>query len=338
MATKQTKKKKKSPAKTTAVAKREPKKKDVALMPSKPKETAAPVQVLAPVTVRKLDDDIDLGDLGLVEMRFNKEEERILSEPFEIGEIRIRPDGVVYVPHPAYTRKLNKAFGRTGWQMVPASKPRSGDQTVVMPYKLYVHGKPIAFAFGEQEFFGEKNKGQSYGDAIESTMASGLRRCCKRIGIGLELWDHEFGEAFKAEHCVCVQVEVKNFRTGEMERKYWWRRRVATPFYNEVGKGSHRDKERAPAKTQEPVAHHANASGPIGDPKIQKLWMTIRKRGRTEQEVRDYLLSTFGYTSSRDITHANFDTIITAIEHPGPLPGVRSSVLDVERIPGEDDQ
>ncbi len=73
MSTKQTKKK--SPAKSTAVAKREPAKtKDVALMPSKHKETPAPVQVLAPVTVRKLDDDIDLGDLGLVEMRFTEEE------------------------------------------------------------------------------------------------------------------------------------------------------------------------------------------------------------------------------------------------------------------------
>lgn len=323
--------KKKTVKKTTAIAKREPKKR-VALMPSKTKaDVPSPVQVLAPVTVRRLDDDIDLGDLGLVELTFTAQEEAILSEPFLLDEIRIRPDGVVYVPHPAYTRKFNRAFGRTGWQLVPASKPRLGDGAVVVPYKLHIHGKPVAFAYGEQEFFGDKNKGQSFGDAIESTQASGLRRCAKRLGIGLELWDQEFGEAFKHEHCVCVEVEVKY--KGETESKWWWRRRVASAFWNEIGKGSHRGKDREPARPQEPVAHFTNASGPIGEPKIQKFWTTARKRGRTEQEIRGYLKSTYNLDSTRQITHAQFDTIMAAIEHPGPLPGTASVV---EREIGEE--
>ena len=319
--------------KTTALAKREPKKQaDVSLMPAKAKESVAVATVLPP-TVRKLDDDIDLGDLGLVEMRFTPEEEAVLSQPFGVEEVRIRPDGIVYVPHANYTRKLNAAFGRTGWQLVPASKPRLGNDTVVVPYKLHVHGKPIAFGYGEQEFFGERNKGQSFGDAIESTNASGLRRCCKRIGIGLELWDPEFGEAYKAEYCVCVEVEVK-FK-GEKERKWWWRRRAATPFWNEIGKGSHRGQDREPAREQAPVAHFANASGPIGEPKIQKFWTTARKRGRSEQEIRDYLQSTYKIASTRDITHAQYDTIMAAIEHPGPLPGAASVI---HREPGSDDE
>ena len=55
---------------------------------------------------------------------------------------------------------------------------------------LFVHGKPVAFATGEQDYF-ETNERQTYGDALEATMSSALRRFCKHLGMGLELLDKD---------------------------------------------------------------------------------------------------------------------------------------------------
>jgi hypothetical protein len=93
--------------------------------------------------------------------------------------------------------------------MRPAAKPLKSGNSVVQPYVLYIHGKPVAFAMGEQEYF-EGNKEQTYGDALEATVASALRRCMKRLGIGLELWDRAWVDNFMAEQGVHVQIENKD--------------------------------------------------------------------------------------------------------------------------------
>lgn len=319
--------------KVTSLAKRPAAKKKTALAPlMKRKEEKKREARLAALTTdlarrhaeelaqpeRTLGSEIQIGDVGLAELTFTAQEEAVLAEPFDVSEFRVKPDGAVYVPHANLTRKMIKAFGRTGYVLRPSSMPQVGNGAVVMAYRLYVHGKPIAFAFGEQDYF-ENNKSQSYGDAIEATQASGLRRCLKRLGIGLELWDKAYTDAYLAEYCVRVYCDVE--RQGKTEKKAMWRRKQDPAFWNEIKPGYRRTEEdhSRGAAPNPPVYSDGKAEQKITEGQVDRFWTIARGRNRSEAELRAYLL-TFGYTSTRDIKRKHYEDIISAIEHPSPLP------------------
>ncbi len=228
--------------------------------------------------------------------------------------------------HPSYTRWFNEAFGRLGWSLVPVGKPALSGRSVVCPYVLFIHGKPVRFAYGEQEYF-EANKEQTYGDALESTVASALRRVAKRLGVGLELWDPAFGERFILEHC--LQVPCRR-RDGSVTMQ--WRRRQDPKFWNELNANEARHAQPAQRQTapeyeapvEDPPAGHHRASGQaISDPQRKRLWVIIRNSGRGEQTVREWFEHRFQWTSSKQVTRDLYEYVCTAIEAPGPLPEKR---------------
>lgn len=300
--------------------------------PAKKRTTAlarrGTVEVLEPQIVpdlsRSIGDGIQLGELGLVEMRLTPEEEAVLSEPPPLDKLRIMPsaDGAVYAPHPEYTRFFNRAFGRMGWSIVPVGKPALANKTVVTPYILYIHGKPAAFAQGEQEFF-DNNKGQSYGDALESTVASGLRRCAKRIGVWLELWDRQWAETFRDTYGIKVWVKGKD--DGDKNRPQW-RLRTDPPFWNEEGKREDRGRREEPRREREqpresaPAGFNPDDGETITLQQRDRLVKLVQRIGRSQAEVTGWLASRFGAKSSKDIKRRDYEYICTAIEHPGELP------------------
>lgn len=323
---------------TTALAKRPVVKKKAAPRPmlakrkqavrTAPKAAPQPPQQEIERVERTIGDEVIIGDFGIEEVTFTANEEAVLSRPFDVNELRVKPDsgGAVYIPHANLTRRCIEAFGRTGYHLVPASRPQIGQGTVVVPYRLFVHGKPVAFSYGEQDFH-ENNRNQSYGDAIEATQASGLRRCLKRLGVALELWDKEFTEAFLSEYCVKVPVRVKMRQrdgTDNEETRYQWRRKIDPPFWNEIKPGRHvtQDEHSQGPAPNKPVYSDGKGEEKITENQVDRLWTIARKRGRHEQELRDYLL-TFGYNSTRDIKRKHYEDIISAIEHPGALSGTR---------------
>jgi hypothetical protein len=191
---------KKKPAPITALAVRKP-----ALPAVSPKP--APLKVLE-VTEREA--------VGLYEMKLTKKEEAILARPVNGTDILIKPSRhpIPYLPHPVYTKWLNEAFGRLGWSIAPIGAAQYNGRTVVLDHILFVHGVPVARATGEQEYY-EKNREQSYGDAIEACTASALRRCAKRLGIGLEMWDKPWLDRWIAENAVRVTVNDRR-KQGEL--------------------------------------------------------------------------------------------------------------------------
>lgn len=277
----------------------------------------------------RLTDDTQIGDLGLVEVKLTEKEETALARAVNVGDVLIKPTGQPYLSHPAYTRWFNEAFGRLGWALVPRGKPQRAGNSVCCAYVLYIHGQPAAFAIGEQEYF-ENNKEQTFGDAVEATVASALRRCAKRLGVGLELWDKRFLNAFIAKECVKVFVEGEN--------KPRWRRRDEPPFWNERGK-VHGDEQRtkqesrdvhAPPQERRPPlpAHDGTADVMISDAQRKRLWVIIQKSGRTEDDVRSWLLERYRISSTREIPRRLYDDICKAVEAKGGLP---------TREPGEDE-
>lgn len=317
-----TKRKKKAPQRVASKA--------IARRPAamKKPQTALSATALTPTVgpiPAALDENIALGDFGLVEIAVTPAEEAVLSEPPPVADLRVKPTGQVYLPHVGYTRWLNRAFGRTGWALKPASRPLLNNNTVVIPYLLMVHGKAVAFALGEQEYF-QSNRDQSYGDALESTVASGLRRCCKHLGMGLELWDRSFNDGFLADRCLRVACEVK--RDGKVEKKYLWRLKAERPFWNEIQRGRARhedhDEDRTPPSEVPPAAHYGDAEQPITEYQLRRFWTIARRRGRSEDEIKAYLAN-MGYASSKAIKRRDYETICQAIEHPNalvvPVPG-----------------
>lgn len=293
---------------------------------------------LAPVGLldgRVLTDDVNIGMLGIVECKFTPEEEAVLAEHVPEDEIRIKPTktGAIYLSHPSYTRWFNRAFGRAGWALVPSQKPMLSNNTALQPYVLYVHGKAIAYAMGEQEYQ-PSNKEQTYGDVLEGTNASALRRCAKRLGIGLELWDREWSQDWL--HKFGVLVKVNKAKRGQPEDiAYQWRRKVDRPFWNEID-GRHNAavpesdrpparQERAPARAQLPAASNPKADHPITTDMLTQLWTRARATGRPDEDIKTWLARDYNLTSSRDIKRKDYEDIIRSIEHPGPL----SRVIDM---------
>ncbi len=202
---------------------------------------------------------------------------------------------------------------------------------VIVPYILYVHGHPVAFAQGEQEYF-PKNRDQSFGDAIEATVASALRRCAKHLGVGLELWDKRWLYEFLTTRC--VQVKVRD-REGKPQTK--WRLKDGPPLPYEIGGSSQAPagdfggdtwreelEEQAPAAKQTRQAPSAGTTDKDNDPitleQRDRLKKIAEKRGRLVPEVALFLKKTWGVKSSKEIKRKDYDTICAQLEAKGPLP------------------
>lgn len=280
--------------------KKTPAKRSVALVKARPRTAVKRVEVLPaePGYTVAADGSLQLGALGLVELKLTEREEQILSEPVQPADVRWRaskkngPKDIPYLPHPVYTRWFNRAFGRMGWNLVPIGKPTKTETNVVLlPYVLHVHGKPVAFAWGEQEYFDRKSDGsesrhQSYGDVIESTVASALRRCAKHLGIGLELWDREWTE----------QLQRPRGDNGQTR--------------------SNGGQQR----TEPAHATHAQIDDFITQAQRQRLFMIAKNAGRTEFEIKNWLERRFRITTTKKITRRLYDDICRWVEAPGPLP------------------
>jgi hypothetical protein len=289
----------------------------------------------AEVAVNALGEEATLGALGLVEIKLTEKEEAVLARPVVASDVLIKPTGQPYLSHPSYTRLFNEAFGRLGWSIVPRSKPILTDGSVVCPYILFIHGRPAAFAMGEQPYFAN-NREQSYGDALEATVASALRRCAKRLGVCLELWDKRWLRLWMGEFAVRVKI------THDDPKKQWvWRRQDDPPFWNEVTPGRQRTEPAQgdvevprevfhpptrnaapPAARQQapPPASHSASGNLITEKQIKRLHAIAHGAGRKSPEVKDWLWRRFKLDSSSKITRELYDSVCAWLEQPGPLP------------------
>lgn len=292
-----------------------------------------------PVVPDALTENVQLGGLALVEVKLTDAEEMVLAEAIKLENVRVKPTGQPYYSHPSYTLWFNRAFGRTGWTLRPVGKPQQQQVTdarsiVLIPFVLFIHQQPVAFAFGEQEFFPGSGE-QTVGDAMEACVASALRRCAKRLGIGLELWDRVWIDSYMAEHCVIVRVPKRRNRNGDWKTVavQQWRRKVDKPFADELGpddrledvvdeRGDEERPQRRPPSERGKNYAPANPGDTraVSDKQLKRLYAITRNSGRNEDVVKQWLKVQYGYTSSTQITRGTYDAICKAIEAPGKLP------------------
>lgn len=127
---------------------------------------------------------------GASQLALTAGEVAVLRADVPDEEIRIREDGIVYLPGEYYRRTLLDALGVGGWALVPMSKYGYDEEYEEAYYDgaLYIRGVFVARAMGGKKWR-KKNKRMSRGDAVEAAKTDCLRRCCKDLGIGLDLWN-----------------------------------------------------------------------------------------------------------------------------------------------------
>lgn len=252
-----------------------------------------PQGMLPQAPVGQLGELATVGALGLAEIKLTEAEEKVLSRPVDASQILMKParrgeePSIPYLPHIVYTRWFNDAFGRTGWSIVPTAAPKKVDNLVLVPYLLYIHGIPVAAATGEQEYI-ESNRQQTYGDVIESTVASALRRCAKRLGVGLEMWDEA------------------------------WLDQNARP------RGQRRS---APAQREEVIDAHPEPRQPVSSQletpvtpaQLGQIAQTVERSGRPASEVTLWLKKRWGVKRAAHLQQKDFKQALTELQARGPL-------------------
>ncbi|KAI0839936.1 Mgm101p-domain-containing protein [Hypoxylon sp. FL0890] len=162
---------------------------------------------------------------GLGTTAFSPETSAILQARLDPDDIEVKPDGIIYLPEIKYRRILNTAFGPGAWGLAPRGQLTVHDKLVTREYALVVHGRFVAQARGEQQYFSE----EGVSTAAEGAKSNALMRCCKDLGIASELWDPRFIRKFMKEHAMQVWVEHV---TTKKKKQIWLRKddEVRYPF------------------------------------------------------------------------------------------------------------
>lgn len=207
---------------------------------------------------------IDMKQFGILELDAKAEE--VLGEPLDPAQVKIRPDGLVYLPWTWYADRLNRAFGRLKWALIPQGAPSSKDVgynniLVVWGNWFVIKGVPIGFAYGETTYKANNNT-MSYGDACEGAKSISLARNCKVLGMALELWDAEWVANWKKNYAETYK--------GDNDKTYW-RKKSGKP---------------APVKAAKEPAVKKVKENPHGDPSVLETELDVDKEfGGAVQEA-----------------------------------------------------
>ena len=186
------------------------------------------------------------------EAAFDEKKQKKLRQKLTDDEIEIDPQGMLYFPQIRYRNRLNDTFGIGAWALRPREMKVQGN-TIMFMGELWVEGRFISFAVGEQEYH-ENNPIMSYATALEAAKSDCLTRCCKDLGIATELWDPTFTKQWKEKNA--IQVWCVHAKNGN--KKLMWRKPSYPPFeypWSETGvKKTAERTETAVESTQKPKA------------------------------------------------------------------------------------
>lgn len=238
---------------------------------------------------------IEISKVGTLTLTPQAEE--VLNEKLDPKDVKIRPDGLVYLPWTYYANKLNRAFGRLQWGLLPQGAPHVkpqgeyGDVLVVWGHWLAIKGVPIGFAYGETTYK-PSNATMSYGDACEGAKSIALARCCKQLGIALELWDAEWIVGWKSENAEQY--------TNDKGRKVWRKKGVKAPQTPQKPQAVKSEQKSAPEK-----AYSTESSQEaLGQTQVENAGdITSSKRPEPSGEEKN------GYTSNQVLGSRNGELV-----------------------------
>jgi hypothetical protein len=126
---------------------------------------------------------------GASQLKLTKDEQKKLREDFPDNEIEIRPhDGIIYIGHMALRERLWAVFGPGAVAEICRERfMRSDANEIAVDLVLMIRGVFVAEAVGSAKYF-PNNPKMTFGDVVESAWSEALRRCCKKFGVGTQVW------------------------------------------------------------------------------------------------------------------------------------------------------
>jgi hypothetical protein len=130
---------------------------------------------------------------GASQLKLTKDEQKKLREDFPDNEIEIRPhDGIIYIGHMALRERLWAVFGPGAVAEICRERfMRSDANEIAVDLVLMIRGVFVAEAVGSAKYF-PNNPKMTFGDVVESAWSEALRRCCKKFGVGTQVWRPQF--------------------------------------------------------------------------------------------------------------------------------------------------
>jgi hypothetical protein len=112
------------------------------------------------------------------------------------------PEKLVYVPWVHYQAVLLAAFGPGGYRLVPRGVPRTEGNVITWTGALFVRAPGASKFQFIKEAKGEcgMHGGMTIGNAAEGAQSDCLVKCCKALGIFMELFDPRWRRAWEAKY------------------------------------------------------------------------------------------------------------------------------------------
>ena len=209
---------------------------------------------------------------GISNCPIAEREAAILTAPVDPEhEMEVKYDGMVYMPGACLRKRLLDAFGPGRWAMKLESPIVYDRETseIVVDYSLWIKGCYISRAQAGWTW-NPANPRMAKSDSIESAQTECLRRLCKNLGVGLELWMPGVANAWRDKYAVSYK-DTKG-------RTAWKRKDVAATKRSEELKnelGARFDADARPATGPEV------ASATVGGAAEEKTG-AVSTRGRED--------------------------------------------------------
>jgi len=155
---------------------------------------------------------------GASMLKLNKQEQKELRADFPDEAVEIRPhDGIIYISHMALRERLWDVFGPTNVAEVCRERfIRSDTNEVAVDLVLMIRGVFIAEGVGTAKYY-PNNPKASFGDTVEAAWSDAIRRCCKKFGVGTQVWRPQYVRDWLAKFAGSRK---------SADGKTWWFRRL----------------------------------------------------------------------------------------------------------------
>lgn len=246
-------------------------------------------------------------------LQLTEEQKKILYAPPNEEDIEIRPDGLVYLPWMEYAERLKKVFG-IEWALIPNQMPKIYEGYMVWGFYLIIKGRLMAFALGEQEYHLGYRR-MTYTDASESAKSNALMRCCKNIGITLELWKPSFIRQWKEKYAEEYWDEKKN--------KYLWK--LKNQFQNqdrEFQPQKNKNREFQPQKNKSLKDHN-----PTKEEQFKYIQDAILTMATGDVEIAKQFLQSLSYYKFTNKEGKEIESYFTSLEELQKAKDKRTAVI-----------
>ncbi len=146
---------------------------------------------------------LDHAYQGASALKLKDGEAKKLREDFPDTAIEIRPhDGIIYISHMTLRERLWDVFGPGHVAEICRERfMRPDSNEIAVDLVLMIRGCFVAEGVGTSKYYPNNPKG-SFGDTVESAWSEALRRCCKKFGVGTQVWRPQFIRDWIANNAV----------------------------------------------------------------------------------------------------------------------------------------